>query len=594
MPVPHLAGEKILRGIPVSGGVSRARIVVVGESKSEIPDYQLEEHEVAAHVQRFEQSLIQTRHDLLDVQRKVSEAMHAADAQIFDAHLLMLEDPVLLDEIMRYIRSERLNAEAAVHRSTQKYLGALEALDDPYLRERAADLKDVASRLMNHLAGREAPDAVPQLREPSIIISHDLTPSTTAQLDKKLVLGFGTDIGSQTSHTAILARSLQIPAVVGLHDASRVLKTGDSVLLDGYNGHIILNPTDQTLFEYGQLVRKHITLEEKLRSIADEPAVTMDGRRVVLSANIEQSADCDQVRQFGAEGVGLFRTEFLFINRTETPTEDEQAAVYRQVASALKPAPVIIRTLDLGGDKFCTNVPLPQEMNPFLGWRAIRYCLQEKDVFRAQLRAILRASIEGNVKILYPMISGVEELDQANGLLEECREQLRAERVGFDEKMEIGAMIEIPSAALCADALARRVNFFSFGTNDLIQYTLAVDRLNERIAHLYQPTHPAILRLMRSTVEAAERHRIWVGVCGEMAGDPNLVPLLLGLGVHELSVTPSLIPQVKFLIRRLKSEEARALADFALNCESSAEILARCRALAAQIAPGLFDLEVAE
>jgi len=594
MPVPHLAGEKILRGIPVSGGVSRARIVVVGESKSEIPDYQLEEQEVASHVQRFEQALIQTRHDLLDVQRKVSEAMHAADAQIFDAHLLMLEDPVLLDEIMRYIRSERLNAEAAVHRSTQKYLGALEALDDPYLRERAADLKDVAARLMNHLAGREAPDAVPQLREPSIIISHDLTPSTTAQLDKKLVLGFGTDIGSQTSHTAILARSLQIPAVVGLHDASRVLKTGDSVLLDGYNGHIILNPTDQTLFEYGQLVRKHVTLEEKLRSISDEPAVTMDGRRIVLSANIEQSADCDQVRQFGAEGVGLFRTEFLYINRTETPTEDEQSEVYRQVAAALKPAPVIIRTLDLGGDKFCTNVPLPQEMNPFLGWRAIRYCLQEKDVFRAQLRAILRASVEGNVKILYPMISGVEELDQANALLEECRGQLRAEGVGFDEKMEIGAMIEIPSAALCADALARRVNFFSFGTNDLIQYTLAVDRLNERIAHLYQPTHPAILRLMRTTVEAAERHRIWVGVCGEMAGDPSLVPLLMGLGVHELSVTPSLIPQVKFLIRRLKSEEARALADFALNCESSAEILARCRALAVQIAPGLFDLEVAD
>ncbi len=591
MPEPKPAGERILRGIPVSAGVCRGRILVLGTRSEETPRYELGEADIALHVQRLEQAIIQTRHELLDVQRRVGEAMRAEDAQIFDAHLLMLDDPVLLDEIMRLIRGERWNAEWAVREATDKYLHALEALDDEYLRERAADLRDVATRLLSRLLGREGHSGVPVLQQPAIIISRDLAPSTTALLDKKMVLGFATDVGSQTSHTAILARSLQIPAVVGLHDASRTLVTGENALLDGYNGVIVINPTDQTLFEYGQLVRKHVTLEDRLRSITEEPAVTMDGRRVVLSGNIEQCEDSDQVRQFGAEGVGLFRTEFLFIHRNEMPSEQEQYEAYRRVAEALRPAPVIIRTLDLGGDKFLTNVAVPEEINPFLGWRAIRFCLQEKDLFRAQLRAVLRASAAGQVKLMYPMISGLDELEQANALLGECREQLRAEGVPFDEAMEVGAMIEIPSAALCADALAQRVDFFSLGTNDLIQYTLAVDRLNERIAHLYQPTHPAIVRLIKATVDAAARRGIWVGVCGEMAGDPCLVPLLLGFGVQELSVAPPLVPPVKFLIRRLKMEEARGLAEFALNCESSAEILARCQGLARQVAPSLFDLE---
>ena len=591
MPDPTPAGEKVLRGIPVSSGVCRGKILVLGGAAAETPNYHVDEEDVASHVQRFEHALIQTRHELLDVQRKVSEAMRAEDAQIFDAHLLMLEDPVLLDEIMRLIREEHWNSESAARQATDKYIKALEALDDEYLRERAADLRDVTGRLMNHMMGREGHSGIPSLSEPTIIISRDLAPSMTAQLDKKLVLGFGTDVGSPTSHTAILARSLQIPAVVGLHDASRTLRNGESALLDGYNGVIIVNPTDQTLFEYGQLVRKHVTLEERLRSITWEPAVTMDGNRIILSANIEQSADFHQARHFGAEGVGLFRTEFLFINRNEMPTEQEQFEAYREVAAALKPEPVIIRTLDLGGDKFLTSVAVPEEINPFLGWRAIRFCLHEKGLFRAQLRAILRASAEGNVKLMYPMISGLQELEEANQLLDECRAQLQQDGVPFDPAMEVGAMIEIPSAALCADALARRVKFFSVGTNDLIQYTLAVDRLNERIAHLYQPTHPAIVRLIKATVEAGDRHGVWVGVCGEMAGDPCLVPLLLGFGVRELSVAPPLVPQVKFLIRRLKMEEARALADFALSCESSAEILARCRRLARQVAPGLFDLD---
>jgi phosphotransferase system enzyme I (PtsI) len=382
---------------------------------------------------------------------------------------------------------------------------------------------------------------------------------------------------------------MRIPAVVGLKNASNELQTGQYALLDGFNGIIIISPTEQTLFEYGQMIRKQVSLEEKLRDVLDKPAMTLDGARVILSANVEQAADAEQVRACGAEGVGLFRTEFLFINRELLPTEDEQTQVYRQVAAALKPQPVVIRTLDLGGDKFLSHLQLPPEMNPFLGWRAIRFCLQEKPIFRTQLRAILRASVEGNIKMMYPMISGLDELNQANALVEEYKGELRAEGIGFNENLEIGAMIEIPSAVMIADALARRLKFLSLGTNDLIQYTLAVDRMNEKVAHLYEPTHPAILRLIKATVEAAHRHNIWAGVCGEMASDPILTPLLLGLGVDELSAAPSLVPPVKFLIRRLKMTEAKSLAEFALNCESGTEILARAQALAHAIAPGLFE-----
>ena len=330
-------------------------------------------------------------------------------------------------------------------------------------------------------------------------------------------------------------------------------------------------------------------MEEHLRDTLDKAAVTLDGHRVILSANVEQAADAEAVRANGAEGVGLFRTEYLFINRETAPTEEEQYQSYRQVAAALKPHPTVIRTLDLGGDKFLATSEATAETNPFLGWRSIRLCLQERDVFRNQLRAILRASVEGNVKLMYPMISGLEEVNQANALVEEYKAELRKETIAFDEALEIGAMIETPSAVMVADALAKRLKFFSIGTNDLIQYTLAVDRLNEKIAHLFEPTHPAIVRLIKMTVESAHKNNIWVGVCGEMASDPMLVPLLLGLGVDELSVTPPLVPQVKFIIRRLKMDEARELAEFALSCESGAEILARSQALARGIAPSLFE-----
>ncbi|PYJ56869.1 MAG: phosphoenolpyruvate--protein phosphotransferase [Verrucomicrobia bacterium] len=583
------SGEKILRGIAVSGGVCRGKIVVLGRVRDTIPHREISEADVPQEIQRFEHALLQTRRQVLEVKRKVNEAMGAKDASIFDAHLLVLEDPTLIDEVIRLIQEQRVNAEHAFRQVAEKYAATLSSMDDEYLRERAADLRDVTARVLDILLGRTDETALHKLKESCIIISEDLSPSTTALLDKKMVLGFATDIGSKTSHTAIMARSLEIPAVVGLHDASKQLNTGQYVLLDGFNGLLVINPTDQTLFEYGQLVRKRVNLQERLRDLRDEPAITLDGARITLSANIEQAADAEHVRACGAEGVGLFRTEYLYLNRETLPTEEEQYQAYRQVAAALKPNPVVIRTLDLGGDKFISHLWMPQELNPFLGWRAIRFCLQERALFRAQLRAILRAAVEGNIKMMYPMISGLDELNQANALLEECRRELRTERIPFGEALETGAMIEIPSAVLTADSLAKRVKFLSIGTNDLIQYSLAVDRLNEKIAHLYEPTHPAIVRLIKATVEAGRRNGIWVGVCGEMAGDPALVPLLLGLDVDELSAAFSVVPQVKFLIRRLKLSEARQLADFALNCESGSEILARSQALARRIAPGLFE-----
>ena len=590
MPDAARAGERTFRGIPVSPGVCRGKILVLGKQNSE-PAVRREIHdsEVATELKRFEHALVDTRHQILEVQRQLTQGLGAKDAAIFDAHLLVLEDPTLIDEVTKLIQQDKVTAEFAFQQVSEKYAKTLSSIDDEYLRERATDMRDVASRLLDNLSGRATGLDLSQLKEPCIIISHDLTPSQTAQMNKKMVLGFATDIGSRTSHTAIMARSMRLPAVVGLQRATQDLVTGVYALLDGYNGQIVINPTDQTLFEYGQLVRKRVTLEEKLRDTIDKPAVTLDGTPIMLSANVEQPADTEAVLASGAEGVGLFRTEYLFINRESLPNEEEQYQAYRQVAAALKPSPVIIRTLDLGGDKFLSHLQVPQEMNPFLGWRAIRFCLQERDIFRVQLRAILRASAEGNVKIMYPMISGLDELCQANALLEEFKGELRREGVAFDEKMDVGAMIEIPSAAVAAESLARRVKFFSVGTNDLIQYSLAVDRLNEKIAHLYEPTHPAILRLIKMTADAGRKHGVWTGVCGEMAGEPLLTALLLGLGVTELSAAPPAIPQIKYLIRRLKMSEATELADFALSCESGAEILARCKKLALQIAPSLFE-----
>jgi phosphotransferase system enzyme I (PtsI) len=582
-------GEKVFRGIGVSAGVCRGKILVLHRARHIISKREISESEIASESKRFEQSLAQTRKQISEIQHRVVQNMGAKEGDIFEAHLLMLEDRVLVEEVMKLIRDKKFNAENAFHTVAERYVAALAEVDDDYLRERAADMHDLNVRVLDNLL--EVKDAfdLRHLTEPCILVGHDLSPSTTAQLDKKLVLGFATDIGGKTSHTAIMARSLGIPAVVGLQTIADELETGDYALLDGYNGTVVVNPTDQTLFEYGQLAKIKASLEEKLRAIKTQPAVTLDGKIIHLSANIEDQNDVDAVVAHGAEGVGLFRTEFLFINRDSLPDEEDQYKVYRQVAAALKPQPVIIRTLDLGGDKFASHLQLAKEVNPFLGWRAIRFCLAQPELFCAQIRAILRASTEGNVKMMYPMISGLEELNQANALVEKCKAELRAAKIPFDEEIKIGAMIEIPSAALIADSLAQRVKFFSIGSNDLIQYTLAADRTNEKVSHLYEPTHPAILRLIKMTVDAAHKHGIWTGVCGEIAGDPFLTPLLIGLGVDELSAAPTVVAQVKYMIRRLKLTEAQALAEFALQCESPTEIFARCQQLARDTAPSLFE-----
>jgi len=537
---------------------------------------------------RLENALLRTRAQIHGIQQHVRQVMGTSDAAIFDAQLLMLDDPVLLEEVAGYVKREKTNVEHAFSVVAARYLAVLSGINDEYLRERVADMRDVTARVLHNLLSHEDPADLSRLQEPCILVTYDLTPSQTAVLDKRMVLGFATDQGSKTSHAAILARSLELPAVTGLQDASQRLKSGQYALLDGFNGLLVIDPTEQTLYEYGQLAHRRLAVEDRLREVRDLPAVTLDGTRVTLSANVGKPEETRDVQKYGAEGVGLFRTEYLFLNRESLPSEEEQFQAYHQVALALQPQPVIIRTLDLGGDKLLAHHQAPSEHNPFLGWRAIRICLQERDLFRAQLRAILRASAVGNVKMMYPMISSLEELNQANAVLEQCRQELRAEGQLFAENLETGIMMEIPAAVMIADALAKRVSFFSIGTNDLIQYSLAVDRMNPKIAHLYEPTHPAVLRLIKTTVDAAHARGIWVGVCGEMAGDPVLVPLLLGLGADELSAAPAVVPAVKFLVRHLKLTEARELAGFAMQCDSGAEILKRAESLAQTVAPGLW------
>ena len=579
----------MLRGIPVSQGVSQGRVVVLNRSRIVPAKAGFETDDQAGEEARFQTALSETRKQLTAVQERLRDEFGAKESQIFDAHLLVLEDPALMEEVGRQIRDEHHTPEYAFYTASEKYAEALSAVDDSYLSERAADIRDVTQRVLGNLIGQPQRAGVSDLTEPCIVVANDLTPSDTAQLDPAKVLGFVTEVGSRTSHTAILARSLQIPAVLGLGEAIEELKPGQTVLLDGFNGFVIISPSEQTLFEYGQLVERQSSIEESLDEIRTEPAKTLDGHTIILSANIERAGDVEAVRKSGATGVGLFRTEFLFINRSDLPNEEEQFQAYKKVTESLAPEPVIIRTLDLGGDKLLSHVNVAAEMNPFLGWRAIRLCLEEKDLFRTQLRAILRASAFGDLKIMYPMVSGMDELDAANVLLDDCRDQLRAEGFEFAENLEIGVMIETPSAAMIADSLARCVKFFSIGTNDLIQYSLAVDRLNEKIAHLYEPTHPGILRLIKTTVDSGQAQKIWTGVCGEMAGELSMVPLLIGLGVAELSVVPSLVPRVKMLIRSIEMVQARELAEFALNCDSPGEILDRAEALAKAAVPDFFE-----
>ena len=567
------------QGAGVSPGLAHGIIHVVRDDLDDVARYQIEPSQIGNEIARFEAALVQTRVQILEMQQKIAEAIGAKDAAIFDAHLLVVEDRTLIDEVLRRLETERCNVEWIFQEVGSNYAETLSKIDDPYLRERALDIQDVTRRIVRNLQGK-APKPISSAGEPHILVAHNLTPSDTATMNRQLVLGIATDLGSRTSHTAIIARSLNIPAVVGLHDDTEKLETGQHVLLDGYTGLLIVDPTPETLSYYREIELRKGLVTKELRGLRETTSTTSDGRHIVLSANIELPSDVESVAENGAEGIGLYRTEFLFVNRDTLPSEEEQYETYRKVAEQVKPNPLIIRTFDLGGDKLAVGaVDVGDELNPFLGWRAIRFCLENIDIFKTQLRAILRASAVGNVKIMFPMISGLEELRHAKEVLDECRRELGAAKSG---KMEVGAMIEIPSAAISADALAREVDFFSIGTNDLIQYTIAVDRVNERIAHLYEPTHPAVLRLLKMIADAAHANDIWVGVCGEMARDVALIPILVGLGMDELSVGATSVPRVKMAVRSLAVPECKQLVDEVLKLQTSSEILARCLDLATQ------------
>jgi len=567
-------------GAGVSPGMACGKIHVVRDDLDDVPRYRIAPSQIPDEIGRFETALIQTRMQILEMQQRIAESIGAKDAAIFDAHLLVVEDRTLIDEVLRKLETDLRNVEWVFQEVATRYAETLNKIDDPYLRERALDIQDVTKRVIRNLQGK-APKTFLALSESHILVAHNLTPSDTASINRANVLAIATDLGSRTSHAAILARSLNIPAVVGLHDITAKLETGQHVLVDGSDGLLIVNPAPGTIAHYAELESRRAKVVAQLKELRTTRSTTRDGRHIVLSANIELPEDVEAVAANGAEGIGLYRTEFLYLNRTTLPTEDEQFETYRKVAERVRPDPLIIRTFDLGGDKLAPGtVDITDELNPFLGWRAIRLCLEHIEIFKTQLRAILRASAVGNIKIMFPMISGLEELRRAKAVLAECNEELRRSGIPFAEEIEVGAMIEIPSAAICANALAREVDFFSIGTNDLIQYALAVDRVNEKIAYLYEPTHPAILRLLRMITEAAHAHHIWVGVCGEMAGDVALVPLLLGLGMDELSAGATVVPRVKRAVQSLAIPECRELVEETLKLNTSSEILARCLELA--------------
>lgn len=576
------------RGLGVSPGIAEGEVVVHWQNEEEIPLRHIAIDDIPGEIARFEAALIATRHELLDIQQKIAGAIGAEDASIFDAHLLVVEDRTLIDEALRGLERDLHNIEFVFHQVAEKYCRSLAAIDDPYLQERVVDIEDVTRRVIRHLLGKSH-DELHKLDHPHIIVAGNLTPSDTALINRQLVRGFVTEQGSRTSHSAIMARSLGIPAIVALPGICSKLTTGDRVLLDGYTGKLIGNPSERTRTEYGQIEEQKERVEHLLVSIRDTASDTHDGRHITLAANIELPGELHSVKSSGAEGIGLFRTEFLFLNKTTPPSEEEQYEAYKLVTEGCAPHAVIIRTLDIGGDKLTHLPDMADEPNPFLGCRAIRLCLDQPEMFKTQLRAILRASAHGRVRIMYPMVSGLDELRRANALLAECKDDLAREGQAFDAGIETGTMIEVPSAALMADHLAREVNFFSIGTNDLVQYTIAVDRGNERITGLYQPTHPAVIRLIAMATDAAHENGIWIGVCGEMAGDIHLIPLLLGLGIDELSVATASVPRVKKAVQSLDVAECRALAELAKTMSDPVEIESMCREHAVKHYPELFD-----
>lgn len=565
--------ERSFQGVSASQGLAYGPAFVFFQREFEVPVYRVDPKDFEDEIKRLDAAIAKTRDEILRVRHKVSETLGEQEAQIFDAHLFVLEDKALIDGTIRELNENSHNIDYCFHLISKKYIDAFDKIDDEYIKERAIDLRDVAKRLLGNLLNQNELNIL-KFNEKKILVTDDLSPSDAAEIDKECILGIVTNKGGRTSHSVIMARSLQVPAVVGLRDITNHLTNDSYVIIDGYEGTVIVDPTPETLQRYEEIKFERGNVQKIFESVNHLPSKSKDKVRLPLMANIEGLQDVIKAQAVGAEGVGLFRTEALFLRSQNIPTEEEQFEVYKAVVEAMSYQPVTIRTLDLGGDKKLSSHLLPvNEVNPFMGVRAIRLCLDHLDMFKDQLRAILRASAFGNIRMMYPMISGVDELIQANNILDEVRQDLRANKIAFDEEMKVGSMIETPSAALTIDLLADHCSFFSIGTNDLIQYVLAVDRGNERIAHLYQPNHPAVLRIIQKIIDAAHARGVEVGVCGEMAGDPFYAGLLLGMGVDSLSMTPGGIPEIKYLVRNMRVGDAKELANKVVKEADASKIL---------------------
>nr|WP_017552487.1 phosphoenolpyruvate--protein phosphotransferase [Heyndrickxia coagulans] len=559
----------ILKGIAASNGIAIAKAYRLVE-----PDLSFEKRpvqNVSDEVKRFNAAVSESKSELQAIREHAMKALGADKAAIFDAHLLVLEDPELLIPVQDKIRDDQVNAEYALKEVADMFVTMFEQMDNEYMRERAADIRDVTKRILAHLLKVEIPNPS-MISEEVIVIAEDLTPSDTAQLNRQYVKGFATNVGGRTSHSAIMARSLEIPAVVGTKTAIQDIQNGDLVIVDGNSGDVYVNPTPEIVDEYKQKQEQFERQKAEWAKLVNEKSVSKDGHTVELVANIGTPNDLDGVIRNGGEGVGLYRTEFLYMGRDELPSEEVQFEAYKAVLEGLKGKPVVVRTLDIGGDKKLPYLPLPEEMNPFLGFRAIRLCLDRQDIFRTQLRALLRASAYGNLKIMFPMISNLDEFRKAKTILLEEKEKLIQEGVQVADHIEVGIMVEIPSTAVMADLFAKEVDFFSVGTNDLIQYTMAADRMNEHISYLYQPYNPAILRLVKRVIDAAHKEGKWAGMCGEMAGDEIAIPILLGLGLDEFSMSASSILRARSQIRNLNKADMEKLAEDVLNFTTNEEV----------------------
>ncbi len=563
--------NKFIQGIGASPGVVIGKAYLVERFKVRLPQKQIAPEQVEEETRRFLHAIRKSQDQLLEIKEKILDPKVRQHAFILDVHLMILKDEMLLQDTLETIREKKVNAEWALDLTLEKLDSAFKAIEDEYLRERRSDLHYVAARIFRNLMGKKHDD-ITKIRGKVIVVAHDLSPADTLQMNLEHVSGFITDIGGKVSHTAILSRSLGIPAVVGLEVATSLISGGDVLIIDGESGEVVINPTEEVSQSFIERKRRTQWIEREVLKYAPLPAETSDGFRIRLQGNIEMLEEIPSAKRHGADGIGLYRTEILYLNRKDLPSEEEHFQTYRRLAEEISPASATIRTLDIGGDKFLSNYSKNNELNPALGLRAIRFSMKEVDIFKTQLRGILRASVFGKLKILFPMISGVEEIRQAKAILEEVKRELILSNIPFDPKIEVGAMIEIPSASMVADLLAREVDFFSIGTNDLIQYALAVDRVNEHVSYLYEPLHPAILRIIRGVVQSARQANIPVAICGEMAADPVYALILLGLGLDEFSMNPVSIPKVKKVFRKVRFEDIRSFAEQLFQFATASEV----------------------